>query len=67
LENIKTRGRDYEQDIKPEYLIEINKSYLNFIKSQNKLKVQIIDISEKDFVNNRRDYLDLLEEIGKAH
>lgn len=66
LENIKTRGRDYEQDIKPEYLVEINKSYLNFIKSQNKLRVQIIDISEKDFVNNRRDYLDLLEEIGKS-
>ncbi|MGY5850072.1 2-amino-4-hydroxy-6-hydroxymethyldihydropteridine diphosphokinase [Salegentibacter sp. F14] len=63
LENIKTRGRDYEQNIQADYLVEINKSYLSFIKSQTKLKVQIIDISEKDFVNNRKDYLDLLSKI----
>ncbi|WP_081211742.1 2-amino-4-hydroxy-6-hydroxymethyldihydropteridine diphosphokinase [Salegentibacter sediminis] len=63
LENIKNRGRDYEQNIQPDYLVEINKSYLSFIKSQTKLKVQIIDISEKDFVNKRKDYLDLLSEI----
>ena len=27
------------------------------------MKVQIIDISGKDFVNNRADYLSILEEI----
>ena len=63
LENIKTRGRDYEQNIQPEYLMEINKSYLAFIKSQKDMKVRIIEISDKDFVNNRKDYLSLLEEI----
>ena len=63
LENIKARGRDYEQNIQPDYLVEINKSYLNFIKTQTNMKVQIIDISGKDFVNNRRDYLSILEEI----
>ena len=66
LENIKKRGRDYEQNIQPEYLIEINKSYLNFIKSQSNMKVQVIDISELDFVSNRKDYLKLLAEIDKA-
>lgn len=63
LENIRTRGRDYEQNIQPEYLVDINNSYLTFIKSQNKMNVQIIDISDRDFVNNRKDYLALLEEI----
>lgn len=63
LENIKSRGRDYEQNIQPEYLMEINKSYLNFIKTQTNMKVQIIDISGKDFVNNRADYLEILGEI----
>lgn len=63
LENIKTRGRDYEQNIQPEYLVEINKSYLAFIKSQTNVNVRIIDISGKDFVNNREDYLDILEEM----
>ena len=63
LENIKARGRDYEQNIQPDYLVEINKSYLNFIKTQTNMQVQIIDISGKDFVNNRADYLSILEEI----
>ena len=66
LENIKSRGRDYEQNIQPEYLMEINKSYLSFIKSQSNIKVKIIDISELDFVNNRSDYLKLLEQMDRA-
>lgn len=65
LENIRTRGRDYEQNIKPDYLMEINKSYLAFIKSQKGMRVQIIEISDKDFVNNRKDYLDVLSEIHR--
>ncbi|MFD2516377.1 2-amino-4-hydroxy-6-hydroxymethyldihydropteridine diphosphokinase [Salinimicrobium flavum] len=63
LENIKKRGRDYEQNIQHDYLANINKSYLSFIKSQPGLNVKIIDISELDFVNNRQDYLQLLHEI----
>src|SRR5690606_32311042 len=63
LANIKKRGRDYEQNIQQEYLADINKSYLSFIKSQPSLNVKIIDISELDFVNDRRDYLKLLREI----
>ncbi|MEO2062771.1 MAG: 2-amino-4-hydroxy-6-hydroxymethyldihydropteridine diphosphokinase [Christiangramia sp.] len=66
LENIKKRGRDYEQNIQPEYLININKSYLNFIKSQRNMKVQVIDISGLDFVNRRADYLWLLDQIDDA-
>lgn len=64
LENIKSRGRDYEQNIQPDYLVEINKSYLAFIKSQVGMKVKVIDISEKDFVKNRKDYLDIIGEIN---
>ena len=64
LSNIKKRGRGYEQEIQPEYLENLNKGYLNFIKNQQFLKVKIIDISELDFVENRKDYLYLLEEIA---
>ena len=66
LENIKIRGRDYEKNIQPDYLVEINKSYLNFIKSQSNMRVQVIDISGLDFVANRKDYLNLLEEVDRA-
>lgn len=65
LENIKKRGRDYEQNISAEYLDKINKGYLEFIKSQSGLNVKIIDISGVDFVGKREDYLKVLREMNK--
>jgi len=62
-ENIKKRGRDYEQNIDSEYLEKINSGYLEFLKNQSELNVKIIDISDKDFVKYRSDYLWLLNEI----
>ncbi|WP_232731961.1 2-amino-4-hydroxy-6-hydroxymethyldihydropteridine diphosphokinase [Confluentibacter lentus] len=62
-ENIKNRGRDYELNIKNDYLEKINAGYLEFLKSQQDFNVKIIDISNKDFVENRADYLWVLEEI----
>ena len=62
-ENIKKRGRKYEKDIQDDYLEKINSGYLEFLRSQNDLNVKIIDISEKDFVKNREDYLWILEAI----
>ena len=62
-ENIKKRGRDYEQEIEDEYLEKINAGYLEFLKNQTAIKVKIIDISDKDFVKNREDYLWVLNEI----
>lgn len=62
-ENIKKRGRNYEQDIKDDYLEKINTGYLEFLKSQPDMNVKIIDISDKDFVKNRQDYLWVLSEI----
>src|SRR5699024_8314518 len=35
LQNIKKRGRSYEQQIPAEYLENINRGYLDFIKNQN--------------------------------
>jgi 2-amino-4-hydroxy-6-hydroxymethyldihydropteridine diphosphokinase len=62
-QNIKKRGRDYEQNIESDYLEKINSGYLEFLKNQTELKVKTIDISDKDFIGNRDDYLWILEEI----
>ena len=63
LENIKYRGRSYEQEIQAEYLDKINKGYLDYIKSQTDLNVLIIDVSDKDFVRKQEDYVFVLEAI----
>ena len=63
LQNIKKRGRDYEQGIEASYLQKLNTGYLEFIKNQRLENTKIIDISELDFVKNRTDYLQLLQEI----
>jgi len=63
LQNIKKRGRSYEQDISAEYLEKINKGYLEYIKTQTDLNVLIIDVSDRDFVNKQEDYLFILNAI----
>ena len=62
-ENIKKRGRKYEKEIQDEYLDKINSGYLDFLKNHPEFNVKIIDISEKDFVKNREDYLWILDQI----
>ncbi|MGB1268214.1 MAG: 2-amino-4-hydroxy-6-hydroxymethyldihydropteridine diphosphokinase [Flavobacteriaceae bacterium] len=63
LENIELRGRDYEQNIQPDYLEKINKGYVEFIKSQPDLNVRVIDVSGLDFVKNRKDYIHIIQQI----
>ncbi|WP_439151918.1 2-amino-4-hydroxy-6-hydroxymethyldihydropteridine diphosphokinase [Winogradskyella sp.] len=62
--NIKKRGRKYEKEIQDDYLEKINSGYLSFLRNQTELNLKIIDISDRDFVKNREDYLWLLNEIN---
>lgn len=64
--NIKKRGRNYEQDIEDDYLDKINSGYLDFLKNHPEFNVKIIDISKRDFVKNREDYLWVLDEICRT-
>ena len=64
LENIKKRGRDYEQNIEASYLQKIHVGYTNFIKTEQDLNTLIIDVSELDFVNNHNDYREVLKIIN---
>ncbi len=63
IENIKKRGRSYEQNIEANYLDKIHKGYLNFIKTKAHLNTLIIDVTELDFVNNDNDYQIILRQI----
>ena len=63
LQNIKKRGRDYEQNIEASYLQKIHDGYSNFIKTQPDLNILIIDVSELDFVNRPEDYEFIINKI----
>jgi len=66
LENIKKRGREYEQNIEAGYLQKIHDGYKSFISTQQDLNILIIDVSEIDFVNNPIDYEYIINKIKKA-
>ncbi|MDX2431218.1 MAG: deoxynucleoside kinase [Bacteroides sp.] len=57
IENIRMRGREYEQKISPDYLKELQDGYFGFFKSQTEMKILVVDTSKVDFVNNNSDYL----------
>ncbi|WP_394750688.1 2-amino-4-hydroxy-6-hydroxymethyldihydropteridine diphosphokinase [Spongiimicrobium salis] len=63
LDNIKKRGREYEQNIAPDYLEKINRGYFDFIKSYPEKNNLVIDISELDFVAHEKDYNFILDKL----
>lgn len=63
LQNIQQRGRKYEQSIEATYLEKVNAGYLEFIKNQHNDNIQIIDVSEIDFIRDRKDYIKILNQL----
>jgi deoxyguanosine kinase len=67
LRNIHNRGRNYELDIKSEYLIKIQESYLDFIKTQPNLRIVIIDTNQIDFVHNEDHYQTMIGILSEKY
>jgi len=66
LDNIKQRGRPYEQSIDADYLQKIHSGYLTHLSSEaHQGKVIRIDLEDLDFVKRRGDYLKILDIITK--
>jgi deoxyguanosine kinase len=63
MENIKQRGRPFEKNIRKEYLKEIQDGYFGFFKSQQNMKIVVIDTSHVDFVNRNSDLQQLKKVI----
>lgn len=63
LQNINKRGRNYEQEISPEYLESVEQGYFDFFRQMPKQKVLVIDAKELDFVASESDYEWLKEKI----
>lgn len=63
LQNIKKRGRDYEQTISADYLNNLTQGYFDFFKQHPDYTFLVIDTSNLDFVANAEDYLKIKEVI----
>ena len=55
IEQIEKRGRDYENNIRLDYLRHLNEHYESWIKSYDLGKLLVIDVNKLDFVSNPED------------
>ncbi|MGB0885908.1 MAG: deoxynucleoside kinase [Chitinophagales bacterium] len=67
LENIKKRGRTYEQNISAEYLDTLHQAYIQYLKQQSKSKVIMVDTTDLDFVKNKCDFYYLKDVLSKKY
>ena len=63
LQNIKSRGRNYEKSINREYIQKIQDSYFSFFKQNPENKYLVIDINGIDFVANKNHYSKIIDAI----
>ena len=65
--NIQKRGREYEQKITNEYLINIQEIYFDYLKKQSDFPALIIDIRNKDFKNDKQIFKKIKKMIFKKY
>ena len=63
-ENIKKRNRSYEQDIKDDYLFNLQETYTSYIKQHN-INTIFIDASNADFMGNDKHVQVVLDALDK--
>ncbi len=67
-QNIRKRGRSYEQNISDEYLANIQQGYMEFLRQQqNEMSILLIDTNNIDFVANAADYQRIVEVINQPY
>lgn len=65
--NIANRGRAYEQNITNEYLQDLSNAYMQYINTNQHLRILIIDCTSIDFVNNEDHYNNIKALICKEY
>ncbi|MBN9349235.1 MAG: deoxynucleoside kinase [Chitinophagaceae bacterium] len=65
-ENIRKRNRSYEQSINPDYLFDIQETYIQYIK-QHHFKTLFVDASKADFLGNESHLDTILDALQKDY
>lgn len=60
---IHKRGRNFEQSIPDEYLVQLNHYYKTWLNNYQEGKVLKLDMQKIDFVNNPSDWQEIVEKI----
>lgn len=63
MTNIRHRARHYEENMSEEYIRELNEAYNYFFFRYKSSPLLIVKATEIDFVNNEKDFEDLLQQI----
>ncbi|MCH8299099.1 MAG: deoxynucleoside kinase [Candidatus Marinimicrobia bacterium] len=63
MENIRERGRHYEELITEDYIQQLNDAYNDFFLRYDSSPLLIVNSTDIDFVNNEKDRENLLEKI----
>ncbi len=63
VHNIETRGRDYENLIRIDYLKGLNQHYEDWISNYTAGKLLIVEVSGMDFLNNPEDFSNIVFKI----
>ena len=66
-ENIRKRGRDYEQKITNDYLIKIQTTYFDFLKQLPEQRIVVVDVNKVYYANSLKDYELMLELLKKPY
>jgi deoxyadenosine/deoxycytidine kinase len=67
LEQIRQRGRHYEQGITIEYLQIIQDSYFEFFRSQLSYPILVVDVENLDYVNIQDHYRELVRLMSRPY
>jgi len=63
MANIRKRGRAIEEPISEEYISNLNEAYNHFFFRYKAAPLLIVNATQIDFVNNKRDFDELVQQI----
>lgn len=66
VSQIERRNRDYENNIKIDYLKHLNQHYEDWIQHYDHGKLLIVDVNNLDYVNNPEDLSIIIEKINST-
>ena len=66
VERIQKRGRDYEENIRLDYLKKLNELYNKWAKNYKEGKLLVVDIDKTNFVENDEDFGEIINKVESA-